>query len=103
MNLFEMSDVVNAIQNGKDYTQAYKKVVESKKAEAKKEGEKFDEKTVLSSLKSRLTKIYKETYVGGSQAERQKIRTTLYKVRINGKQLYSDDDFKDWIKSAKKK
>lgn len=103
MNLFEMSDVVNAIQNGKDYTQAYKKVVESKKAEAKKEGEKFDEKTVLSSLKSRLTKIYKETYVGGSQAERQKIRTTLYKVRINGKQLYSDDDLKDWIKSAKKK
>lgn len=103
MNLFEMSDVVNAIQNGKDYTQAYKKVVESKKAEAKKEGEKFDEKTVLSSLKSRLTKIYKETYVGGSQAERQKIRTTLYKVRINGKQLYSEDDFKDWIKSTKKK
>lgn len=103
MNLFEMSDVVNAIQNGKDYTQAYKKVVESKKVETKKEGEKFDEKTVLSSLKSRLTKIYKETYVGGSQAERQKIRTTLYKVRINGKQLYSDDDFKDWIKSAKKK
>ena len=98
-----MNDVINAIQNGNDYTRVYKKIVEEKQEEAKKEGTKFDEKSVTSSLKSRLTATYKETYVGGSQAERQKIRTTLYKVRINGKQLYSDDDFKDWIKSAKKK
>lgn len=100
---YNMNDVINAIQNGNDYTRVYKKIVEEKQEEAKKEGTKFDEKSVTSSLKSRLTATYKETYVGGSQAERQKIRTTLYKVRINGKQLYSDDDFKDWIKSAKKK
>lgn len=100
---YSVNDVINAIQNGKDYTRVYKKIVEEKQEEAKKEGTKFDEKSVTSSLKSRLTATYKEAYVGGSQAERQKIRTTLYKVRINGKQLYSDDDFKDWIKSAKKK
>lgn len=100
---YNMNDVINAIQNGNDYTRVYKKIVEEKQEEAKKEGTKFDEKSVTSSLKSRLTATYKEAYVGGSQAERQKIRTTLYKVRINGKQLYSDDDFKDWIKSAKKK
>lgn len=100
---YSVNDVINAIQNGKDYTHVYKKIVEEKQEEAKKEGTKFDEKSVTSSLKSRLTATYKEAYVGGSQAERQKIRTTLYKVRINGKQLYSDDDFKDWIKSAKKK
>ena len=100
---YSMNDVINAIQNGKDYTRVYKKIVEEKREEAKKEGAKFDEKSVTSSLKSRLTATYKEAYVGGSQAERQKIRTTLYKVRINGKQLYSDDDFKDWIKNAKKK
>ena len=100
---YNMNDVINAIQNGKDYTRVYKKIVEEKREEAKKEGTKFDEKSVTSSLKSRLTATYKEAYVGGSQAERQKIRTTLYKVRINGKQLYSDDDFKDWIKGAKKK
>lgn len=100
---YSVNDVINAIQNGKDYTRVYKKIVEEKQEEAKKEGTKFDEKSVTSSLKSRLTETYKESYVGGSQAERQKIRTTLYKVRINGKQLYSDDDFKDWIKSAKKK
>lgn len=99
---YNMNDVINAIQNGKDYTRVYKKIVEEKQEEAKKEGTKFDEKSVTSSLKSRLTATYKEAYVGGSQAERQKIRTTLYKVRINGKQLYSDDDFKDWIKSTKK-
>lgn len=100
---YNMNDVINAIQNGKDYTRVYKKIVEEKQEEAKKEGTKFDEKSVTSSLKSRLTATYKEAYVDGSQAERQKIRTTLYKVRINGKQLYSDDDFKDWIKSTKKK
>lgn len=100
---YSVNDVINAIQNGNDYTRVYKKIVEEKQEEAKKEGTKFDEKSVTSSLKSRLTATYKEAYVGGSQAERQKIRTTLYKVRINGKQLYSDDDFKDWIKSAKKK
>ena len=100
---YNMNDVINAIQNGNDYTRVYKKIVEEKQEEAKKEGTKFDEKSVASSLKSRLTATYKEAYVGGSQAERQKIRTTLYKVRINGKQLYSDDDFKDWIKSTKKK
>ncbi|CCY12070.1 putative uncharacterized protein [Clostridium sp. CAG:81] len=100
---YNMNDVINAIQNGKDYTRVYKKIVEEKREEAKKEGTKFDEKSVTSNLKSRLTATYKEAYVGGSQAERQKIRTTLYKVRINGKQLYSDDDFKDWIKSTKKK
>lgn len=100
---YSVNDVINAIRNGKDYTRVYKKIVEEKQEEAKKEGTKFDEKSVTSSLKSRLTETYKESYVGGSQAERQKIRTTLYKVRINGKQLYSDDDFKDWIKSAKKK
>lgn len=100
---YNMNDVINAIQNGKDYTRVYKKIVEEKREEAKKEGTKFDEKSVTSSLKSRLTETYKEAYVGGSQAERQKIRTNLYKIRINGKQLYSDDDFKDWIKSAKKK
>lgn len=100
---YNMNDVINAIQNGNDYTRVYKKIVEEKQEEAKKEGTKFDEKSVTSSLKSRLTATYKEAYVGGSQAERQKIRTTLYKVRINGKQLYSDDDFKDWIKSTKKK
>lgn len=100
---YSVNDVINAIQNGKDYTRVYKKIVEEKQEEAKKEGTKFNEKSVTSSLKSRLTETYKESYVGGSQAERQKIRTTLYKVRINGKQLYSDDDFKDWIKSAKKK
>ncbi len=100
---YNMNDVINAIQNGKDYTRVYKKIVEEKREEAKKEGTKFDEKSVTSSLKSRLTATYKEAYVGGSQAERQKIRTNLYKIRINGKQLYSDDDFKDWIKSAKKK
>lgn len=100
---YNMNDVINAIQNGKDYTRVYKKIVEEKREDAKKEGTKFDEKSVTSSLKSRLTATYKEAYVGGSQAERQKIRTNLYKIRINGKQLYSDDDFKDWIKSAKKK
>lgn len=100
---YNMNDVINAIQNGNDYTRVYKKIVEEKQEEAKKEGTKFDEKSVTSSLKSRLTATYKEAYVGGSQAERQKIRTTLYKVRINGKQLYSEDDFKDWIKSTKKK
>ena len=100
---YNMNDVINAIQNGKDYTRVYKKIVEEKREEAKKEGTKFDEKSVTSNLKSRLTATYKEAYVGGSQAERQKIRTTLYKVRINGKQLYTDDDFKDWIKGAKKK
>lgn len=100
---YNMNDVINAIQNGKDYTRVYKKIVEEKREEAKKEGTKFDEKSVTSSLKSRLTATYKEAYVGGSQAERQKIRTNLYKIRINGKQLYSDDDFKYWIKSAKKK
>lgn len=100
---YSMNDMVTAIQNGKDYTRVYKKIVEEKKEEAKKEGKTFDEKNVTSSLKSKLTSTYKESYVNGSQAERQKIRTTLYKVRINGKQLYSDGDFKNWIKNSKKK
>lgn len=100
---YSMNDMVTAIQNGKDYTRVYKKIVEEKREEAKKEGKTFDEKNVTSSLKSKLTSTYKESYVNGSQAERQKIRTTLYKVRINGKQLYSDEDFKNWIKNSKKK
>ena len=100
---YNMNDVIAAIQNGKDYTRVYKKIVEEKREEAKKEGKNFDEKSVISSLKSRLTATYKENYVKGSQVERQRIRTTLYKIRVNGQQLYSDDDFKNWIKSTKKK
>lgn len=67
--------------------------------EARKSSSKAEiQKEVRSRVKSAFTREYKKSYVSGTNADRQQIRKKLYKIKIDGKQLYSDTDFKNWIK-----
>lgn len=71
---------------------------EEAKAEGKSSSKADIQKEVRSRVKSAFTREYKKSYVSGTNADRQQIRKKLYKIKIDGKQLYSDTDFKNWIK-----
>lgn len=93
------ADATRAFRTSKEeFDRVVNNLIESKRAEAEAEGKKFDEKDVIGEIKSRFTREYKEEYVKGTDAKKREIRTFLYSVRVKGKQLYSDADFKKWMK-----
>ena len=52
-----------------------------------------------SSIKSGLTGKYKELYITGSSMERLEIKEMLMNIYIDGKRLYSQDNFTKWNNS----
>jgi len=59
-----------------------------------------DKDKLKSTIKSQITQYYKELYINSTNSEKMKIQRILLRLRLNGKQLYSADDFKRWIKDC---
>lgn len=55
-----------------------------------------DKKKKRSSIKSAITSYYKPLYKDGGLAERSEIRGLLSRLRVDGKALYSGDDYVKW-------
>lgn len=101
--LYTAGDAVKAAESSvADFNVVVDELIRIETEEAKAEGKsssKADiQKEVRSRVKSAFTREYKKSYVSGTNADRQQIRKKLYKIKIDGKQLYSDTDFKNWIK-----
>lgn len=100
--LYGYGDVVRAYQRSqKDFQKVCTALMEAKKQEKMALDEEFNEADVIKNIKSQFTTEYKERYQNGSDAERKEIRTKLYQVKFNGKQLYSEKDFQNWMKQKK--
>lgn len=72
-----------------------------KKRDAELEaGEKKEdaEKKAKSSIMSAATGYFKPLYQAGDKAEKIRIKNLLYKISVDGKQLYNDYDWKKWEK-----
>ena len=73
------------------------KISEIEEEEDKDEKDKI-ESSARPSIKSSLTREYKERYLTGDDEERNRIKRLLKQIDIEGKALYKDDDFKNWEK-----
>ena len=93
-NDLERAIDVSAVQGSKVAKQIYDDKVEDYKAQ----GQSTDDakKKAFSSVKSSITSKYKSKYENGSTHEKVLIRDTLVKLRIDGKQIYTYDDIKNW-------
>ena len=93
------ADVTRAYRNSKsEFDRVVDALMDQKKEEKKTEGKTFEESDVISQIKARFTKEYKDAYINGNDAKRKEIRTELYSVKLKGKQLFTDKDFKNWMK-----
>lgn len=61
------------------------------------------EKEAISSIKSSITSHYKPIWVSSDWKGREQIQNVLKQLKVNGKALYSGDDWINWNKSASKK
>lgn len=90
--LYQNSDITEAMEAG-DYKRANemadKVFMEKTRAHVK-------ESTIRSSIKSSITRKYKEDYRNGSSKEKEEIKRNLKKIRVKGKALYTNEDFRDW-------
>lgn len=90
--LYQNSDITEAMEAG-DYKRANemadKVFMEKTRAHVK-------ESTIRSSIKSSITRKYKEDYRNGSSKEKEEIKRNLKKIRVKGKALYNNEDFRNW-------
>lgn len=90
--LYQNSDITEAMEAG-DYKRANemadKVFMEKTRAHVK-------ESTIRSSIKSSITRKYKEDYRNGSSKEKEEIKRNLKKIRVKGKALYTNEDFRNW-------
>lgn len=99
VQLYDMSNVNEALAAGENEkaNQMLKSVVESKKADGK------TQKEVISSVKSSLTSKYKKKYLAAGADERANIEIQLEHLRVDGRRVFSSEDFSRWRKNSKKK
>ena len=99
VQLYDMSNVNEALAAGENEkaNQMLKSVVESKKADGK------TQKEVISSVKSSLTNKYKKKYLAAGADERANIEIQLERLRVDGRRVFSSEDFSRWRKNSKKK
>lgn len=99
VQLYDMSNVNEALAAGENEkaNQMLKSVVESKKADGK------TQKEVISSVKSSLTSKYKKKYLAAGADERANIEIRLEHLRVDGRRVFSSEDFSRWRKKSKKK
>ena len=110
--MYKASDVENALmEKGLDDALStadaiIKEVKEQTSSLPLKEQEKkLDAK--ISAIKSGVTSQYKKLYIAAFKRkdfkETQSIMRLLSQIRVNGKRLFTQDDFKSWNKDAQKK
>ena len=62
-----------------------------------------DASTIKQQISEKYRPIYQEAYLKADYKTLQKIKDILNKLRVNGKRIYTPDDYVGWNKQAKKK
>lgn len=106
-SMYDTSDVLRQVEqidgtkeSLDNFDRTAAKIVEEKKKEGKTESQ------ARGSIKSAITRKYKEKWVDayqrGDKKKCSEIQDRLKYLRVNGKALYSRDDWSDWLDAAKK-
>lgn len=96
--LYTGSDIVDAMESG-DYRAANEMADRVFKEKTRMH---VKESKIKSSIKSSVTRAYKEEYLKGNVRERQEIKRKLKRLRVNGKALYENEDFENWEEAKEK-
>ena len=62
-----------------------------------------DASTIKQQISEKYHPIYQEAYLKADYKTLKKIKDILNKLRVNGKRIYTPDDYVGWNKQAKKK
>ena len=85
-------DLLNAVESG-NFEAAVKEYVEHGS----------DASSIKQQVSEKYRPLYQEAYLKGDYKTLQKIKDILNKLRVNGKRIYTPDDYVGWNKQAKKK
>lgn len=103
-SLYSNSDLLSAIglydrtpKSLEPFKHISESIIKNKTAAGKKE------KEAIGSIKSSITRHYKPIWVSSDRQGREQIQNVLKQLKVNGKALYSGDDWINWNKSASKK
>lgn len=94
-SIYTYSDVTTALENG--YTYNAQKAITNLYNTALENGKEADK--ARSTIKTQITKHFKEKYREGTQEERAQIYKYLSEIMIGKEKLYKNSDFKEWLKS----
>lgn len=112
---YKTSDLLGAIekiestnkQSYNDYNRIVKELYDTKVANGTAEKESENKTKAVGSIKSSITREYKERWVeayrAGNKKECEAIQNKLKQLKIEGKTIYSGDDWIAWRKAAKEK
>ena len=90
--IYNSSDVNRALEKG-DISEAQKIIDKINKG--------YKEQESSSTAKSSVSSYWKPKYLAASGAERDRIARMLYKLKNNGKQMFSAKDLQKWVTDAK--
>ena len=94
-SIYTYSDVTTALENG--YTYNAQKAITDLYNTALENGKEEDK--ARRTIKTQITKHFKEKYREGTQEERAQIYKYLSEIMIGKEKLYKNSDFKEWLKS----
>ena len=98
---YSTTDIVKYVIDG-GYSSSTKKAIDSYYSgyydKYIKEGktEKEAASKARGNIKSAITRYYKPIFIDANAAERDRIKTILNEIRVDGKKIYSNDDYKSW-------
>ena len=98
---YSTTDIVKYVIDG-GYSSSTKKAIDSYYSgyynKYIKEGktEKEAASKARGNIKSAITRYYKPIFIDANAAERDRIKTILNQIRVDGKKIYTNDDYKSW-------
>ena len=98
--LYKNSDLQAAVETGKGIDAVVKELLKEKLDTGMEKDEATKE--VVKSIKTTMSKAYKESYIDGNAHERTQIIKKLQKVKVDGNIIYDQDLFLRWNKEADK-
>lgn len=103
LSFYKSDDLVAAIEEGKGYEEILQQMYEEAMTKIEREDEKHElsaskkEKKAFASIRSKLSSEYKDKFQSAKNThEKQLIMQKLYKLKIKGKCIYTNDTFKKW-------
>ena len=98
--LYKSNDLQAAVETGKGVDAVVKEILKEKLNTGIEKDEAI--KKVSQSIKTSLSKVYKNAYFDGNAHERTQIIKKLQRIKLDGKVLYDQDYFLKWNKEADK-
>jgi len=98
--LYKSNDLQAAVETGKGVDAVVKEILKEKLNTGIEKDEAI--KKVSQSIKTSLSKVYKNAYFDGNAHERTQIIKKLQRIKLDGKILYDQDYFLKWNKEADK-